>query len=70
MEPKLFIRTACTYSLALMQVEGILKDIRSAVDPYANDGCSTHASDFPGFEMGFAFCHLPVAQLSPKDGLF
>ena len=26
-------------------------DIRNAVDPYRNDGCTTHRTDFQGFEV-------------------
>ena len=40
-----------------LQVEGVIKDIRNAVDPYANDGCTSHASDFPGFEVS-ALSHM------------
>ena len=36
----------------LVQVEGIIKDIRDAVDPYARDGCTDHSTDQPGFQVG------------------
>lgn len=46
----------------------MIKDIRNAVDPYANDGCTTHASDFPGFEVTVALMEkLQIANASPQE---
>ena len=36
----------------LVQVEGIIKDIRDAVEPYARDGCTEDSTDHPGFQVG------------------
>jgi hypothetical protein len=50
-------------SRVLLQVEGIINDIRNAVDPYKRDGCTHHSSEFPGFQVSLPFFSVVDCKL-------